>query len=126
MQLSALVAGSIYLLWPTTMDYPVDQANSLSSILLATLSKVDSKQNCLPSLHIALTVLAVWAAVDSQKKLRTALLMIWGLAIAFSILQLRRHLLVDLLSGAVLAVGVGYACQRIQWIANDIRHGEQQ
>lgn len=125
MQLSALVAGGIYLLWPTTMDYPIDRASSLSSTLLAVLINVDSKQNCLPSLHIALTVLAVWAAADSRKKLRSGLLMVWGLAIAFSILQLRRHLWVDLLSGAALALAVGYACQRIQWIASGIHQGEK-
>ncbi|WP_431222016.1 phosphatase PAP2 family protein [Serratia sp. L9] len=126
MQLAALVAGVIYLLWPTTIAYPLDQANSLSSSLLAALIKVDSKQNCLPSLHIALTVLAVWAAADSRNKLRSVLLVAWGLGIAFSILQLRRHLLVDLLSGAALAVMVGYACQRIQWIASGVRQGERQ
>ncbi len=126
MQFSALAAGAIYLLWPTTMDYPIDQGRSLSSTLLAALINVDSKQNCLPSLHIALTALAVWAVADSRRKLRSALLMAWGLAIAFSILQLRRHLFVDLLSGAVLALAVGYVCQRVQWIGGDIRQGERQ
>ncbi|TQI81020.1 PAP2 superfamily protein [Serratia fonticola] len=126
MQISALVAGVIYLLWPTTMDYPVDQGSSLSSVLLAALIHVDSSQNCLPSLHVALTALAVWAVLDSQKKLRSALLVLWGLAIAVSILQLRRHLWVDLLSGGALAMVVGYACQRVQWIGYGIRQGERQ
>lgn len=125
MQLAAIVAGAIYLLWPTTMDYPVDQGGSLSSTMLAALIGIDSKQNCLPSLHIALTALAVWAVADSRKKWRSVLLSVWGLAIAFSILQLRRHLLVDLLSGAVLAMAVGYACQHVRWIVSDFRQGER-
>ncbi|WP_269935054.1 phosphatase PAP2 family protein [Serratia liquefaciens] len=125
MQLSALLAGAIYLLWPTTMDYPRVQPGSVSADLLAALIGVDSSQNCLPSLHIALTVLAVWAAAESHKKLRSALLIVWGLTIAFSILQLRRHLFVDLLSGAALAWGVGYVCQRVQWIGWGVRQGEE-
>lgn len=125
MQLSALLAGAIYLLWPTTMNYPIVPSDSVSGDLLARLISVDSSQNCLPSLHIALTVLAVWAAAESRKKLRSALLSVWGLAIAFSILQLRRHLFVDLLSGAALAWGVGYVCRRVQGIGWGVRQGEE-
>lgn len=126
MQLSALFAGAIYLLWPTTMDYPSALSTSLSSSLLAGLIAIDSKQNCLPSLHIALTVLAVWAMVDNSRKLRNLLLVAWGLAIAFSIVQLRRHLFVDAFSGAALAVVVGFACQRVKWIGSDICQGDRQ
>jgi membrane-associated phospholipid phosphatase len=113
MQLSAAGAGLVYLLWPTTMQYPVNQGTSLSSGLLAVLVEVDSTQNCLPSLHMTLTILAIWACCEKKRVLRTLTLMIWGLAIAFSILQLRRHLLVDLLSGALLAWAAGcLAAQR--------------
>ncbi|CAI0744070.1 PAP2 superfamily [Serratia entomophila] len=112
MQLTALSAGAVYLLWPTTMTYPADGGTGLSSRLLAALSAVDSRQNCLPSLHMALTVLAVWALSDRRRKLRTALFILWALAIAFSILQLRRHLLIDLVSGALLALFVGWLVQR--------------
>ncbi|MFC0227288.1 phosphatase PAP2 family protein [Serratia aquatilis] len=118
MQLSALLAGAIYLLWPTTIDYPIAQSASLSASLLAVLIDIDSKQNCLPSLHIALTVLAVWVMLDSRRKLRNLLLVAWGLAIAFSIVQLRRHLFVDALGGAGLALAVGLACQRVKWISS--------
>ncbi|AHG22108.1 acid phosphatase [Chania multitudinisentens RB-25] len=126
MQLSALVAGAVYLLWPTTMDYPLNEAHSPSSSLLAALIRVDSAQNCLPSLHIALTVLAVWAAADAQHKWRSVLLMAWGLAIAFSILQLRRHLFIDLLSGAALAMVVGWGCWRMQWMGGKSRQRGKQ
>ncbi|MDR1461652.1 MAG: phosphatase PAP2 family protein [Azoarcus sp.] len=114
MQLSAVAAGAVYLLWPTTMHYPVDQGASLSSSLLAALIAVDSAQNCLPSLHMTLTILAVWACCEAKQILRTVILIIWGLAIAFSILQLRRHLLIDLLSGALLAWVAGCLARRVK------------
>jgi len=124
MQLAAVGAGAIYLLWPTTLVYPQDKGDGLSSQLLAALTQVDSLQNCLPSLHMALTVLAVWALSDKQRKVRTALLLVWALAIAFSILQLRRHLLVDLVSGALLAFIAGWVVQRINSVRRDAVKGE--
>lgn len=124
MQLATVGAGAIYLLWPTTLVYPQDKGDGLSSQLLAALTQVDSLQNCLPSLHMALTVLAVWALSDKQRKMRTALLLVWALAIAFSILQLRRHLLVDLVSGALLAFIAGWVVQRINSVRRDAVKGE--
>lgn len=124
MQLTALGAGTVYLLWPTTMAYPPDSGVGVSSKLLAALTQVDSLQNCLPSLHMALTVLAVWALSCRQQKVRTALLILWALAIAFSILQLRRHLLVDLASGALLAFLAGWLVQSKQSWRRNATKGE--
>ena len=78
MQLTALGAGAVYLLWPTTMAYPQNEGVGISAQLLAALTQVDSPQNCLPSLHMALTVLAVWALSDGERKVRTALWMLWA------------------------------------------------
>lgn len=108
MQLTAIGAGVVYVLWPTTMVYPLDQGTTLSSDVLSALTQFDSKQNCLPSLHMALTVLAVWAVGDERHKVRTVLFILWAVAIAFSILQLRRHLLIDLVSGTLLALVAGW------------------
>lgn len=111
-QLAALTAGAIFLAWPTTLSYPADSGGTLSSTLLATLTQVDSVQNCFPSLHMALTVLAVWALHDEQRPAKNALFWLWGLGIAFSIIQLRRHLFIDLLAGVALGLVVGWLCQR--------------
>lgn len=61
MQISALVAGVFYLLWPTTMHYPSFDQMGISAGALNRLIAIDSSQNCFPSLHAALTLLAVWA-----------------------------------------------------------------
>ncbi|AOR63288.1 phosphatase PAP2 family protein [Pectobacterium wasabiae] len=133
-QLTALVAGAVYLIFPTTMTYPQVIGDDLPARLLQLLQRIDSPQNCLPSLHIALTVLAVWAMSDSQQKVKTGLYLLWGAAIAFSILQLRRHLFIDLVTGAMLAGIVGWVFLRsreaVKTIAptatlhNDKRHQE--
>lgn len=124
MQLTALGAGAVYLLWPTTMTYPQNDGVGISAQLLAALTQVDSPQNCLPSLHMALTVLAVWALSDGERKMRTALWMLWGAAIAFSILQLRRHLFVDLAGGALLALFAGWLALRMQTLRGRVVKGE--
>ena len=107
MQLAALGAGAVYLIWPTTLIAPTDPGAGMASSLLKTLMAVDSAQNCLPSLHITLTMLAVWAVAKSRHTLTTLIFIFWGIAIAFSILQLKRHLFIDLVGGVVLASVAG-------------------
>ncbi|UYA62456.1 Ser/Thr and Tyr protein phosphatase (dual specificity) [Pectobacterium sp. F1-1] len=133
-QLSALIAGAVYLVFPTTMVYPQVVGDDLSTRLLQLLLLIDSPQNCLPSLHIALTVLAVWAMSDRQHKVKTGLYLLWGAAIAFSILQLRRHLFIDLVTGAMLSGMTGWIFLRSReavravssraLLPNDKRHQE--
>ncbi|MGI8466476.1 phosphatase PAP2 family protein [Pectobacterium punjabense] len=133
-QLTALVAGAVYLIFPTTMVYPQVVGDDLSARLLQLLQRIDSPQNCLPSLHMALTVLAVWAMSDSQQKVKTGLYLLWGAAIAFSILHLRRHLFIDLVTGAMLAGITGWIFLRSREaskaisprapLPNDKRHQE--
>ncbi|MEE4345113.1 phosphatase PAP2 family protein [Pseudomonas alliivorans] len=111
MRLTALGAGMVYMLWPTTLVYPVDQGSTLSSAMLVFLTWVDSSQNCLPSLHMALMVLAVWGISAARRTVRTVLFVLWVAVIAWSILQLRRHLFIDVLSGALLALFAGWMVQ---------------
>lgn len=66
MQISALVAGVFYLLWPTTMHYPSFDQMGISAGALNRLIAIDSSQNCFPSLHAALTLLAVWAIAKRE------------------------------------------------------------
>jgi membrane-associated phospholipid phosphatase len=114
MQLSALGAGAVYLLWPTTINYPAYSPDDSASQLLTWLVSVDSPQNCFPSLHAALTILAVWAIGVRRQGWLTVVSILWALAIGFSILQLRRHLFIDLLGGGVLAWGCGWLALRLE------------
>ena len=107
MHLSALGAVSVFVLWPTTMVYPEVTQTSFSASMLELLMYYDSLQNCLPSLHVTLTVLAVWALWDSRRPFRSIFFGIWGIAITISILQLHRHQFIDLVCGALLALCAG-------------------
>lgn len=114
MQLSALGAGVIYLLWPTTLHYPTYSSDGSASQLLTWLISVDSPQNCFPSLHAALTLLSVWAIAARRQGVLTVASLVWALAIGYSILQLRRHLFIDLLGGGMLAWGCGWLTLRLE------------
>ena len=111
MQLSALCAGLVFVLWPTTLAYPVNPGAGISAAVLNQLIRIDSAQNCLPSLHMALSVLAIQALHDRRRPWRNALLWAWGALIAFSVIQLRRHLFIDLVAGTGLGLGVGWLCR---------------
>ncbi|MNI74541.1 PAP2 superfamily protein [compost metagenome] len=119
MQIAAIGAGSIYLMWPTTMQYPPLTGDGLSSQVLGWLIGIDSPQNCFPSLHAGLTLLTVWAIAVRRQTVITTVSLVWALAIAIAILQLRRHLFIDLVGGVLLAGGSG-------WLAMYIDAGKKQ
>lgn len=108
-QLAALGSGIIYLAYPTTMLYPEFSTDSVSSILLSWLIVIDSSQNCFPSLHMTLTLLAIWSIAMRRQFWLTLINVVWAAAITFSIIQLRRHLFLDLMGGVVLAWCCGWA-----------------
>lgn len=106
---SGCLAGLCYLIWPTTIKYPVDKNDSsASNWLLEKLIAIDVPVNCFPSLHVTLTFIVIWGAYDSHHHLRNILLTLWGIAIAISIIQLRRHLFIDFIGGMILAIMVGW------------------
>lgn len=120
MQLCALLCGACFLLWPTTLDYPPLQGEGLSLALLRLLDAADSSHNCLPSLHGALTVLSVAALQTRAHAWRSAAVLVWGLALALSIVMARRHLALDLGTGLLLGGLVGLAMAR--WLP---QHSQQ-
>lgn len=115
MQMSALVSGAVFLLWPTTLHYPPLADASLPASVQRMLIAVDSSQNCLPSLHGALTLLSVWALADSRRPMRTALAAAWGLGILYATIQTRRHVALDLSAGVAVGALCGLAVRL--WLA---------
>ena len=110
MQVSALVCGAAFLIWPTTLTYPAISGEGLSQRLLRFLSSADTSQNCLPSLHGALTLLCIWAIQDTKRKAHSGFIILWGVLIFFSILQLRRHITIDLGAGLIVGTLCGWLC----------------
>lgn len=105
MAVSALLCGVVFLLYPTTLAYPpVGNGMGWSTQVLRVLQTMDSTQNCLPSLHGALTLLCAWALFERERPIRSALAVLLTLGICYAIIALRRHVSIDL--GAGLLVGL--------------------
>ncbi len=109
MPLAALASGIVFIVYPTTLAYPAPDFNGAGGPLLDLLLKNDSPRNCLPSLHAALTLLCVWALFNTRRKLHTAVVLLLGAGICFSVVQLRRHLSIDLAAGWLVGIASGLA-----------------
>lgn len=110
MQACALVCGFVFLLYPTTLQYPPVTGNGLHEQALRFLISADSSRNCLPSLHGSLTLLCVWALFDARYRLRSTLAALCGIAICYSVIQLRRHVSIDLTAGLLTGLMCGWIC----------------
>lgn len=110
MPIAALISAIVFVVFPTTLQYPPARFDGAGGSLLALLLANDSPRNCLPSLHAALTLLCVWALLDARRVLRTALIVLLGAGICFSVVQLRRHLSVDLAAGWLVGLASGLIC----------------
>lgn len=119
MALSAVMCGVVFLLYPTTLAYPpVGEGSAWSTQALRMLQAADSAQNCLPSLHGALTLLCVWALCDTRQMLRSALVLVLGVAICYAIIALRRHVSIDLAAGLFVGIAGGMlAKMQVFWTA---------
>lgn len=103
MQLCALISGAVYLLYPTTMLYHDYDLSTISGRALSALINIDSPQNLLPSLHVSLTLVVLNALWSVKYKFRTLFYCLWATAICVSVLVLKRHLFIDVVTGAVTA-----------------------
>jgi membrane-associated phospholipid phosphatase len=114
MPCTAVVCGSVFLLYPTALDdsaYPASTQAGWSGALLRLLLASDTARNCLPSLHAALTLLCVAAWQQRDRAWRSAAVLALGAGICLSIVQLRRHLFIDLTAGLLAgALGGALAC----------------
>ena len=112
MQMCAVICGAVFLILPTTLNYPsisTDNSGTYASLaLLDFLSRYDTAKNCLPSLHAALTLLAAWAMYSRLNFMRSMVMIIWAVLIIYSIVQSRRHLALDVGAGLLVELGQLY------------------
>ncbi len=112
-QISAILSGIVFVVFPTTLHYPPLPMDSIHAKLFGFLLMIDTAQNCLPSLHAAMTLLALFNLWDWQKKLQSILYLAIALLIGFSIIQLRRHLLIDVTAGLLAGVIAQLLAQKL-------------
>lgn len=98
--LTMLVACATYLVFPVYFERPHLEVSSLHTWLLS-LSYLDKPYNHFPSLHVALSWLAVFASQVSRPA-RTALAVV-AAGISVSTIFVKQHYIVDVVYGFALA-----------------------
>ncbi len=116
--ISALISGLVFVIFPTTLVYPEFNQKTLADQIFYWLLWIDTAQNCLPSLHASLTVICLLTLWNNQKILISLIYFVISLAIGFSIIQLRRHLSLDV--GAGIFVGILAYIVALRWHQNSI------
>lgn len=106
--ISALISGVFFIAFPTTLEYPKVTGNSISDKLFYLLLLIDTAQNCFPSLHASITTICLLGLWQKQKLFMNCIYFVATLAILYSIIQLRRHLTLDVTAG-ILVGALAYA-----------------
>ncbi len=116
--LLSLCGLAIFLLWPTMVpDFAIDWTQHPSIEFLKT---VDVASNACPSMHVAFAVFAaIWlhrilSEVGAAAPWR-GLNVIWCLAIAWSTIATRQHVVYDVLAGAALGAAFAWPRWRGLW-----------
>jgi membrane-associated phospholipid phosphatase len=99
------VAGLGFLLFPAELGYPPppDLGSSLSARAFRLADALNLRYNLAPSLHVALSSLALGALATRARPLGKLLLLAWALLIGLSTLLTHQHHVVDVVSGYALA-----------------------
>jgi membrane-associated phospholipid phosphatase len=99
--LTLIVAYATYLIFPVYFERPPLTVSSLHTWLLS-LEYLDKPYNHFPSLHVALTWLAVFASQVSGKSRLT--LVVLAIGISLSTVFVKQHYVVDVLYGFVVSL----------------------
>ena len=113
----SMVGLSIFLFWPTAVPLGAGLSNQ-DSAALQWLKEVDAAGNACPSLHVAFAVFAwLWLrrllaeiGLPAVFKIFNAL---WCLAIVYSTLATKQHVLTDVIAGAFLGFAAGSIKPRV-------------
>jgi membrane-associated phospholipid phosphatase len=97
-------SAAVFLCYPTRLPRDLDAVQSTDlSYVWNFLYVLDTDSNCLPSLHVSLAFLAVWAVSRSSLRVR-GLMFFWAVAISVSTMTTKQHLFLDVIGGTIMAL----------------------
>ncbi len=99
--------GLFFIFFPTTYPrptYPIVN-NTFIKAAMEFIYVGDSPNNCLPSLHVALTSVSAWSLRRGSKKV-LGFFVLWTLAIIISTLTTKQHYFIDVIGGLLVLVAV--------------------
>lgn len=111
MTLTSIIGFAIFYFWPTTLPLPtLDWAQSPE---IDFLKGIDAAGNACPSFHVATAFFSGWWLHYLLGRLRAPLSIqifnwLWCIAIIYSTLAIRQHVVVDVIGGLILGGLMAY------------------
>lgn len=131
-----LLANVVYLVFPTYVPRPVVEGDDLSALMIRYLYRTDPPYNCLPSIHVAYSVIAglawdgwlrsqafFWKGFSVLARIVNVGIV---LLISLSTLFTRQHHIPDVAAGLALALAVWFVLPVIYRKMAARRHTEKQ
>jgi membrane-associated phospholipid phosphatase len=118
-----LTGLACFYFWPTAVPPWRDDVSGLAGFEL--LQGVDAAGNACPSMHVAVAIFTAWRIrhvfreVGAPRYLRVVSAA-WFVAIAWSTLAIRQHVVLDVLTGALL--GTLFAAASLHWRPGSSRY----
>jgi hypothetical protein len=106
----------IFYFWPTQVPSPVLPATHFPGFTM--LHRVDQTSNACPSLHVAVAIFTAVRIGEVLRSMRAPLALrvfnaAWFVAIAYSTLAIKQHVVLDVAAGALL--GTIFALMSLRW-----------
>jgi membrane-associated phospholipid phosphatase len=107
---------TLFYFWPT--EVPVRAADATNFPGFALMQGVDAPGNACPSMHVAAAIFTAIRVHDVLRQIGAPRLLrivniVWFVAIAYSTLAVKQHVVLDALAGALL--GVAFALPSLRW-----------
>ena len=111
-----IIALPFYLFMPITNVYTYYNVNSALETVIPSVESffysTTTQNNCLPSLHTAMTILVAYSVSLTGNKKLTYFGYFTMIAVIISVIYLSIHWITDVITGALLAVGVIFILKR--------------
>ncbi len=112
-----LFACLLFVFFPTTYpraDWPLtpEMTGPLTYAAFTLFRKLDTANNCCPSLHVSSVYLAAYVYLDEQRQ-KLPFYFIWASAVAVSTLTTKQHYFVDIVAGLGLATTSWFVFHRL-------------
>lgn len=101
-----VISGLVFLFWPTAIPYTDVHP------LMRQVVAVDGDRNAFPSLHVSLTLYCALCVRRHLRKPARYALLVWASLVVASALLVKRHLVVDIVGGALLGWAMAAALLR--------------
>jgi hypothetical protein len=104
MSLEVAFAGIVFCVFPVALSFPAHEVAGIVGVFYRLADDINLTYNCVPSLHVAFAVAAAWAYRRRDKPAWTWFVTLWSGAIVLSTTLSHQHHIVDVATGALLAV----------------------